>query len=232
MEKQDQEFNIYAGNYREIHTQNVQAVSGQDSNFFTEYKIKEIASRNILAEDASWLDLGCGDGNSFRFIKKYFPGSSYQGIDVSEESVKIARSNNDNADVFMAYDGKTIPFPDGTFDVVFIACVMHHILPENRANIISECRRVLKKGGKLIIFEHNPNNPVTMKLVNTCPFDDNAILLKCPECKSVVKAGGFENVKSRFTIFLPRKGIFNKLLGIEKALTWLPLGGQYYVVAD
>ena len=42
------------------------------SDYFSEYKIQEIASRYPKAP-AKWLDLGCGDGLTAFFIKKYFP---------------------------------------------------------------------------------------------------------------------------------------------------------------
>ena len=84
----------------------------------------------------------------------------------------------------------------------------------------------------MIIFEHNPKNPVTMKVVNTCVFDEDAILLHYSECRKRLEECGFRNIRKRYTIFSPRKGIFNKMLGMEKALSWIPLGGQYYVVAE
>jgi len=96
---------------------------------------------------------------------------------------------------------------------------------------MNECKRVLKENAQLIIFEHNPYNPVTMKLVNTCPFDVNAQLLTYPVSKELLNRTGFSIKKKRYTIFIPRKGFLEKLTGIEKLLTWLPMGGQYYVIA-
>lgn len=231
------EFDKYSKNYRDIHTQNIGKVSGVDSDYFSEYKIKELFDRGVVKKDTyCWLDLGCGDGNTYKYVKKYFPNTRYTGIDVSSDSIDVARNtyqmNNKTEQVhFEVYDGERIPFEKETFDVIYIACVLHHVPVDMRLNLLSECKRVLKKTGKIIIFEHNPYNPLTLKMVNTCPFDEDAVLLKSKELKQICKKNGLYG-KIRFTIFAPRKGIFKKLVGIEKYLSWLPLGGQYYGVFE
>ena len=63
------QFDKFAEDYREIHTENVLKVSGADSDYFTEYKIAEISK--FINNGKVWLDFGCGDGNSARFILKY-----------------------------------------------------------------------------------------------------------------------------------------------------------------
>ncbi len=51
----------------------------------------------------------------------------------------------------IVYDGKKIPFASGTFNTVLIVYVLHHC--KNPIDVLKECRRVCKKGGKIIIFE-------------------------------------------------------------------------------
>ena len=235
------EFDEYANDYRRIHTKNIKGISGADSDFFTEYKIKELADRKLLGNKPSILDYGCGDGNSARFMTAYFPEANYCGIDISANSIRQAVESCAEAYEegkmpkgnyrFLTYGGRRLPFEDNTFDMVYIACVMHHIIPYSRIAVIRECMRVLKNGGKLVVFEHNPLNPLTLHAVNTCPFDENAKLLTASElCKIISRAGGWIEDK-RYTFFVPRKGVLNKITGIEKNLSWCPLGGQYYVVA-
>ncbi len=59
--------------------------------------------------------------------------------------------------------------PDAKFDLVIASCVFHHIPPQDRQTAIRYCYSRLNEGGQFIIFEHNPINPVTRHLVNTCP---------------------------------------------------------------
>lgn len=135
------EFDKFANNYREIHTENVQKVSGADSDYFTEYKIAEIS--RFINDGKVWLDFGCGDGNSARFILKYFPHSQYYGVDVSGESIEVAKKRNIFGAHFECYDGNKLPFEENTFDIVFIACVLHHIPIDLRDKLLKECFRVL-----------------------------------------------------------------------------------------
>ncbi len=225
------EFDKFAENYRELHTQNVKGLSGADSDYFSEYKIVEIAE---LLENASILDFGCGDGNSAFFIQNHITNYRYDGIDVSEESIKKAQSKNIKGCFFSAYDGSHIPFSDGTFDVVFAACVFHHINREKHISVLKEIYRVLKDGGKFIVFEHNPLNPLTVKTVHDCPFDEGVTLIGAGNMKRNCFTAGFKKTsfKVNYTIFMPRKGIFLKLLSVEKFLRKFPFGGQYYCIGS
>lgn len=186
---------------------------------------------NSMLFQKNVLDLGCGDGKSAYYIDSLCDINSYVGIDISEKSIIKAKSRNINNTTFRAYDGKNIPYEDNSFDIVFIACVLHHIDVDNRQDILSECYRVLKKGGEIIIFEHNPNNPLTLKTVKDCPFDEGIVLQTARGLKKLLSSVKFECIKVCYTIFMPRKGVFKKLIGVEKYLKWCGLGGQYYIVA-
>jgi SAM-dependent methyltransferase len=45
-------------------------------------------------------------------------------------------------------DGETLPFPDGSFDIVFMCGALHHF--EQPHGILSEATRVLKPGGRFV----------------------------------------------------------------------------------
>ena len=79
-----------------------------------------------------------------------------------------------------------------------------------------------------MIYEHNPINPMTLHAVNTCPFDENAVLLKRSQVKNVLQEAGMKVVMQEYRVFFPA---FLKLLRpLEKYLAWLPLGAQHFVV--
>ena len=79
-----------------------------------------------------------------------------------------------------------------------------------------------------MIYEHNPINPMTLHAVNTCTFDENAVLLKRCQVRNVLREAGMEVVMQEYRVFFPA---FLKLLRpLEKYLAWLPLGAQHFVV--
>ncbi len=226
-ERKFDEFDHFANDYREIHNQNLK-LSGVTSDYFSEHKI-QILKENEQIESINFLDFGCGDGNSAIHFYNYFPNSTYNGIDISSESINVAKSLATNNTNFQTFDGMNIPFEDNTFDVIFTACVFHHIDFKLHQNLFKEIYRVLKPGGKFYIFEHNPWNPVTRHIVNTCPFDADAVLLSPTYTKNILNKV-FKNHSTNFILFFPRHKFFSLFIKLEKFLCKLPLGGQYYTV--
>ena len=87
-----------------------------------------------------------------------------------------------------------------------------------------------RRGGRLVIFEHNPLNPLTLHVVNNCPFDENARLMLASTLRKRVEAAGWRNVEVRYHVFFPR--LLAGLRNLEAGLAMVPLGAQYSVYAD
>jgi ubiquinone/menaquinone biosynthesis C-methylase UbiE len=224
--KQFDDFDGFAESYRDIHNDSVR-FSGGDSDHFSELKIEILRELEPEASPAM-LDLGCGDGNSAIFFRKHFPTSRYFGVDTSKNSIEAAEARNLARATFLHYDGLKLPFEDHTFDVVFIACVLHHIDRDLHETVLAEVRRVLVPNGRLYIFEHNPLNPVTRQVVNNCPFDADAVLLPAGYTRKLLRGTGMTEASTGYIVFFPRHRIFRPILFVENYLRWLPAGGQYY----
>lgn len=222
-------FDEFAEDYRNIHNKSIK-LSGADSDYFSRYKIEELKKNVASAKVSSLLDFGCGDGNSVVYMKEMFPNVTLYGIDVSEASIEVAKERElENAN-FQAFDGEKIPYPDNHFDVVFSSMVFHHIAHSRHEDLGKEINRVLKPGGRFVMFEHNPLNPLTRKVVRECPFDKDAVLLKPSYARSFFNSAGLNDVKINYTIFFPRVKFLKFLLGLEVLLRKLFLGAQYFVV--
>ncbi|MGC4103014.1 class I SAM-dependent methyltransferase [Ferruginibacter sp.] len=223
------DFDQFANEYRSIHSSNVQ-LSGADSFYFVQMKVELVAG---FEKDGplNVLDIGCGDGATEFFMHHYFSSWQLEGIDVAEKTIAEAQEKNIPNSHFQLYNGRQLPFADNSIDIVYIACVLHHIDFSIHQTIMSEVYRVLKKGGRLYFFEHNPLNPVTRHLVNTCVFDKDAVLLKYTYAKKLLRQNNFASIQNRFIIFFPRKKFWKPFVQLEKYLTWLPLGGQYFLRA-
>ena len=173
------------------------------------------------------LDFGCGTGVSTRALAAAAPAWQITGIDPSHESIECARRTSPNTARFVHDVGSGLPFADSAFDLVFTACVFHHIERAQHSSWVLEIQRVLKPQGRLFLFEHNPYNPLTRRSVRECPFDDGVTLLTGRYAAGVLRRAGFSVSGPTFYYFFPRA--FGFLRPMERLLRWFPLGAQYYV---
>lgn len=100
------------------------------------------------------LDIGCGQGKSFKLLKQKFNPRTLIGIDADESILDKARmqAHQDNVDVrLMVGNGEKIDLPDKSVDVLFCHQTFHHLIEHEKA--IAEFHRVLKPGGLLLFAE-------------------------------------------------------------------------------
>lgn len=225
------EFDKFADEYLSIHRQNIKA-SGEDPAFFAEYKVAEVAmltKKWKLEQAPQILDFGSGVGNAIPYFHKYFPSCKLVCTDVSERSLLLSQERYPQMAQYALFNGTALPFANETFDVIFSACVFHHIEQGSHCDLLAELRRILAANGLLVIFEHNPWNPLTVHAVNTCPFDENAVLLKPRLFAETFSSAGLTPLGVKYKLFFPRA--LRYLRGLERWMTWLPLGAQYYIFA-
>jgi hypothetical protein len=97
---------------------------------------------------------------------------------------------------------------------------------------MSAIYKLLAPGGHVIIFEHNPYNPVSKYIFNHNDEDakGGGGMLKAAYCCDLLRQSGFTNMERNYTLFFLKRNKF--LTTVEHALFWLPLGAQYYVFAS
>jgi SAM-dependent methyltransferase len=194
--------------------------------YFAKYKV-DILRREAPGTAKRLLEYGCGIGRNIPFLRAALPKAAVFGSDISAASLEIARKENPGVDFLLEPPGADFEM---LFDIIFIAGVFHHIPLGERAAVMKTIFRRLSPGGTILVFEHNPFNPVTRKIVNNCPYDRDAVLLKPSELKTLLADAGLLVRKSAYCLFVPPSLAF--LLPLEARIGWLPMGGQYWVKAS
>jgi trans-aconitate methyltransferase len=221
------EFDQFAQTYRKQHDKNI-SITGHTTEYFAAYKAKKLfqwVSQLQTIKTKHILDFGCGDGIMTEQVRSLFPKSSLSGVDPSKKSIEIAQKNYPSINFQVSTDNLKM-FKTNSFDIIFTATVFHHIPFDEHQHYIDQLTRILKPKGLLVIFEHNPLNPLTRYLFNTCPFDVDATMLTHWYAHTLVKAYG--KVTTKFYGFFPRAlHIFQPL---EHYLESIPLGAQYAII--
>jgi SAM-dependent methyltransferase len=224
------EFDAHADSYQEAVERSI-AFAGQELEFFTRTKAEHllaVAERHLgPPAGLRMLDVGCGVGTTDRFLGGVV--GELHGVDTSAEAIERARRTNPGVD-YRAYAGERLPYRDQSFDVAFAICVVHHVPVAQWHAFASEMARVLRPRGIAAIFEHNPHNPLTRRVVSNCVFDEDAVLLRRRRAAGLLRSTGLERCEDRYIAFLPFGG--RAVAPVERALGRVPLGAQYYVSAS
>lgn len=224
------EFDRHADSYRRLHAENVR-ITGESPDYFARYKARH-ASRLAAGRlpVTRILDFGCGIGNATPFLREYFPDCEITGTDVSSASLDIARAHAGDAARFLVMTEDAIPVDDSYFGLAFVSCVLHHLPVARHMEMLREIRRVMIPGAPLVIYEHNPWNPLTVRAVRTCEFDENAVLISAPRMRQSVIVAGFNRPRTQYVVFYPH--VLRFMRWSESVLAWLPLGAQYCISAQ
>ena len=111
-------------------------------------------SKIVPKADGDVLELGCGGGINLQFYDRDRV-NSLTGLDPSAELLDYTRAEAQNFDFDMKIldgIGEAMPFQDGSFDTVLTTFTLCSVQDGER--VLSEMRRVLKPGGKILFLEH------------------------------------------------------------------------------
>ncbi|WP_404384217.1 methyltransferase domain-containing protein [Knoellia locipacati] len=99
------------------------------------------------------LDAGCGSGPLSESMRD--AGAEVAGFDVSAAMVDLARERlGDDVDLCVHDLMDPLPYGDAEFDDVICSLVLHYL--EDWSGPLSELRRVLKPGGRLLVAVNHP----------------------------------------------------------------------------
>ena len=141
------------------------------------------------------LDVGCGTGALAGRLAD--AGYAMTGVDPSQGMLDVLAEDRP-AVAGIRGDGTALPFDDATFDLALTVAALHHVAePEAVHATLVEMVRVVRPGGWIVVWDHNPRNPYWKLLMKRVPQDDGSERL-VPEAEILggLHAGGADVVGS------------------------------------
>lgn len=107
---------------------------------------------DILSENASVTDVGCGNGRNLIYLARQF-GMSGIGFDISSAAIAQAKKISEGLPIsYSVYSAdKTLPVPDASQKLVLDMMTSHFLDQAGRINLRDELHRVLEPGGFLFM---------------------------------------------------------------------------------
>jgi ubiquinone/menaquinone biosynthesis C-methylase UbiE len=115
----------------------------------------QTASKFVRGKDV--LEVACGPGLGLGYLLAK-GANKVVGGDINEDSLKVAREHYGERVELLSLDAQDLPFPDNSFDVVLIFEAIFYLPGPEK--FLEECRRVLRKGGVLVLCLPNKDAPV------------------------------------------------------------------------
>lgn len=232
-------FDRVARDYERIHNRSLPP--GVSSDEFVRQKAECVASwirERAGSGEFRYLDFGCGNGRLFRYLLD--SGSLRTmiekgrlrlfGVEPSVESLREAERIAGDERVRLVPRLQDLRSGE-RFDFIISCNVFHHIPPPDRAQTARALRARMSPGARLVIWEHNPFNPLARLLVKVCPFDKEARLLSLTTARRLFERSACRCMRHAYLNLFPPAWQRVKLLrAMDGALAALPIGAQYWAM--
>ena len=142
------------------------SAENDQTNYYFDKVTKRMLDRSLRFEHKRVLDLGCGIGRVSVWLASR--AQHVTAVDISEDIIRLARnaaaSHGLHNIAFGVYDGTTLPFSDGSFDVVVCLGVLKYVIDEGDfSRVIGEmCRTVVAGGQVAVIDQFDYTGPVEL----------------------------------------------------------------------
>jgi demethylmenaquinone methyltransferase/2-methoxy-6-polyprenyl-1,4-benzoquinol methylase len=110
---------------------------------------RTLVERARLPQSPVVLDLASGTGDFSLLVARHYPGSKAVAVDLTERMLQLARARGLSQTV--CADAGILPFPDASFDCVFIGYGLRNFPDLERS--LAEIERVIRPGGLLVSLD-------------------------------------------------------------------------------
>ena len=108
--------------------------------------------KNIFFHGASVLDVGCGLGNLYDYLKKQDYNFKYTGVDILPEMIFRAKEKNPQAEFFSANIFEDDLFGDRKFDVIYASGIFNIELENNEDFLRNALQKFVSLSNKFVVF--------------------------------------------------------------------------------
>ncbi len=142
--------NAWDREYRESKLVTNDSKPQADTLRFLKFLKKE---EKYIVSNRSVLDIGCGTGRNANYLAEL--GNKVYGIEISKTAINLARSRALELGVSVEYIlgdiGQTYPLLDKSIDIILDVTSSNSLNEKGRLIYLSECERILKKGGYMFV---------------------------------------------------------------------------------
>lgn len=194
---------------------------------------KELIKLANFTPDMHILDVGCGIGGSTRRLS-HETGCRVTGIDLSDEYIDTAERLTQLLDMqervkFLAASALELPFEDDAFDGIWSLQMNMNV--EDKRSWLKEMHRVLKPGGRAILYEVCGNKNTPLHFPVPWAQDSSMSFLVPPDVfRNVIISAGFDIDVWNDKTDLARKAFANVKEPVGKPN--LPVLGVYMLVGN
>jgi len=100
------------------------------------------------------LDFGCSSGRALRSLSAAFPDVAWHGVDPNAAAVAWASEHVPGVEFAVSPTNPPLAFAAGSLDLVFAVSIWSHFAEDAALRWLSEMRRVLAPGGRLVMTVH------------------------------------------------------------------------------
>jgi len=116
------------------------------------------------------LEIGCGEGDSTKYILDYNKNARIDALDISQEMLDSAKEylgdTGERVDFICSDVSDHLKNSSQTYNIVTFSWVLHNFTRENQKKVFEELYDVLKSGGKMVFMEKlYPDNPDEAKKI-------------------------------------------------------------------
>lgn len=209
--------------------QNFDEIAGEYDESLPPHVVEHYLAKRVRfivenCEPGRGLDVGCGTGVlAQRLTERRF---RMTGVDPSQGMLDVMAERAPDVSGRRA-SGTELPFEDGSFDLVLTVAALHHIAePGAVGATLGEMARVVRPGGRIVVWDHNPRNPYWKHLMARVPQDDGSERL-IPEAEVLdgLRAGGAKPLLSVQLGFVPDfvpPGLLSAMRGVERVVERTP----------